>query len=432
MKKSGFHLVAFLFYFTFCSISLGQNIVLRQSNESGIYKTGEKARVTLFASDAVKDSLSIKIIKNYNDSQTTLQKIKFQGDTLVVFDETLSGPTTVIFDVRSGKEYASIGLIVDPEKYTPGTRYPKDLKRYWKAQRKELRALPMQVKSTPVYVDEKYFQCLDMEINCTGPKPVRGYFAKPTAAKPKSLPIVLYLHAAGVKGSWCRTETWSIMPYAKMGNGTLCFDLNAHGMLNGQPEEYYAGLEEGELKDYYLKGLESKEDIYYRGMYLRIMRTLDFLCSQPEWDGKRILVVGESQGGGQALAAAGLDDRVTAAVVTVPAMCDWGGSLVGRRGGWSQLFEQPYDKAKMLATLPYYDTAHLLRGCKATIVAEVGLIDFTCPSSSIYAAVNQSKGEKIFYPVPYRAHHVEQPSYQKIWEERVYAPKMEFMNNYLK
>jgi hypothetical protein len=162
MKKSGFHLVAFLFYFTFCSISLGQNIVLRQSNESGIYKTGEKARVTLFASDAVKDSLSIKIIKNYNDSQTTLQKIKFQGDTLVVFDETLSGPTTVIFDVRSGKEYASIGLIVDPEKYTPGTRYPKDLKRYWKAQRKELRALPMQVKSTPVYVDEKDFQCLDM------------------------------------------------------------------------------------------------------------------------------------------------------------------------------------------------------------------------------------------------------------------------------
>lgn len=432
MKRFGYHLVVFVFYFYFCSISLGQNIVLRQSNESGVYKTGEKARVTLFASDAVKDSLSVKIIKNYNDSQTTLQKIKFQGDTLVVFDEVLKGPTTVIFDVRSGNDYASIGLIVDPEKYTPGTNYPKDLKSYWKVQRKELRALPMQVKSTPVSIDEKDFQCFDMEINCTAPKPVRGYLAKPTSAKPKSLPIVLYLHAAGVKGSWCRTEAWSIMPYAKMGNGTLCFDLNAHGMLNGQPEEYYAGLEEGELKDYYQQGLESKEDIYYRGMYLRIMRTLDFLCSQPEWDGKRILVVGESQGGGQALAAAGLDERVTLAVATVPAMCDWGGSLVGRRGGWSQLFELPYDKAKMLATLPYFDTAHLLKGCKATIVAEVGLIDFTCPSSSIYAAVNQSKGKKIFYPVPYRAHHVEQPSYQKIWEETVYAPKIGFMNDYLK
>ncbi|MDD4822068.1 MAG: acetylxylan esterase [Bacteroidales bacterium] len=432
MKKYGYHLVTFLICFYYCSICLGQNIVLRQSNESGVYKTGEKARVTLFASDAVKDSLSVKIIKNYNNSQTTLQKIKFQGDTLVVFDEVLKGPTTVIFDVRSRNDYASIGLIVDPEKYTPGTTYPKDLKSYWKAQRKELRALPMQVKSTTVSIDEKDYQCFDVEINCTGPKPVRGYLAKPISAKPKSLPIVLNLHAAGVKGSWCRCEPWSIMPYAKMGNGTLCFDLNAHGMLNGQPEEYYAGLEVGELKDYYQIGLESKEDIYYRGMYLRIMRTLDYLCSLPEWDGKRIVVVGESQGGGQALAAAGLDERVTVAVATVPAMCDWGGSLVGRRGGWSQLFELPYDKAKMLATLPYFDTAHLLKGCKATIVAEVGLIDFTCPSSSIYAAVNQSKGKKIFYPVPYRAHHVEQPSYQKIWEETVYAPKIGFMNDYLK
>ena len=174
----------------------------------------------------------------------------------------------------------------------------------------------------------------NIEINCTGPKPARGYFAKPAIAAPKSLPIVLLVHAAGVKGSWCRSEPGNAMKYAMM--GTLCFDLNAHGMLNGQPEEYYADLEAGELKNYYLQGLTNRDDFYFRGMYLRLMRTIDFLTKQPEWDGKRILVIGESQGGGQALAAAGLDKRVSAVVAIVPAMCDWLGPLADHEGGWPQ------------------------------------------------------------------------------------------------
>ena len=103
-----------------------------------------------------------------------------------------------------------------------------------------------------------------------------------------------------------------------MGRGALSFDLNAHGMLNGQPDSYYDSLQQNDLKNYPYIGLGSKKDFYFRGMYLRLMRTLDFLTSQPEWDGKRIMVIGESQGGGQALATAGLDHRVTAVIATVP------------------------------------------------------------------------------------------------------------------
>jgi len=42
------------------------------------------------------------------------------------------------------------------------------------------------------------------------------------------------------------------MKYARM--GALCFDLNAHGMLNDQPDDYYSDLENGELKTYWLQG----------------------------------------------------------------------------------------------------------------------------------------------------------------------------------
>ncbi|MBP5716789.1 MAG: acetylxylan esterase, partial [Bacteroidales bacterium] len=66
----------------------------------------------------------------------------------------------------------------------------------------------------------------------------------------------------------------------------------------------------------------------------RAQRTLDYLCTLPEWDGERVLVMGSSQGGAQTAALAGMDPRVKVAVLTVPAMMDMGGKLAGRASGW--------------------------------------------------------------------------------------------------
>jgi cephalosporin-C deacetylase-like acetyl esterase len=90
------------------------------------------------------------------------------------------------------------------------------------------------------------------------------------------------------------------------------------------------------------------------------------------------------------------------------------------------------DKEKMMKTIPYFDTAHLLKNSKATLVTEIGFIDITCPSVSIYASINQSKGEKIVYGVPYRGHQLYQKDFQKIWEEKVYKPKMAYIEDFLK
>ena len=431
MKTIRHILLVTIFSTCIFAVALGQNIVLKQSNESGIYKKGQKIRVILCLKDHATDSVSVKIRRNHSE-QLSEQKLTFIGDTLQIFNETFNEPSSVIFEASTKTETASIGSIVDPEQFTPGTNRPKDFDQFWNVEKKNLRALSIDVKKVSVKESGNGFNCFDMEINCTGPKPARGYFAKPAIAKPKSLPIVLLVHAAGVKGSWCRSEPGNALRYAKMGNGALCFDLNAHGMLNGQSEEYYANLENGELKSYYLQGLESKNDNYFRGMYLRLIRTLDFLASQPEWDGKRILVIGESQGGGQALIAAGIDKRVSAVVATVPAMCDWGGTLVGRKGGWPQPFESKGDTNKMKVTLPYFDAAHMLKGSKATILTEIGLIDVTCPSTSVYAAVNQSRGKKIIFTVPYRQHHAPANYLKETWENTVNKHRENFISDYLK
>ena len=410
-----------------------QNLRLKQSRESGIYKSGEKIKVTAYRINPnTSDTLWIRVMQNNN--KVILQKaINTAYDSMVIFENSFKKPCSIIVEAKIKGNKQMTGMIVDPEKIKPGTACPKDLKKYWDTEKQALAALQLEVKFGKNECSEYQYVCFDTEINCTGPKPAMGYFARPTKAAAKSLPIVLLVHAAGVKGSWCKSDPKEALRYAKMGKGAMCFDLNAHGMLDGQPDEYYNNLEAGELKEYYIKGLDSKQDIYFRGMYLRLIRTLDFLTKLPEWDGKRILVIGESQGGGQALAAAGLDPRVTAVVATVPAMCDWGGTLAGRKGGWPQLFEQPSDTKKMKGVLPYFDAAHLLKDSKATIVVEIGLADHTCPSTSVYAAINQAKGQKIIYPVTYREHTWPNAEQRKNnWDAMVFNPKNDFVANYLK
>ena len=87
---------------------------------------------------------------------------------------------------------------------------------------------------------------------------------------------------------------------------------------------------------------------------------------------------------------------------------------------------------KMKNVLPFFDTAHLLKNAEAILVVEIGLVDQTCPSTSVYAAINQAKGKKIIFPVPYREHGWPNAEQRKNWDPVVFNPKYEFVDNYLK
>jgi cephalosporin-C deacetylase len=431
MKRFCFGIILILLFSGSSLIVNSQNIILKQTVKSGIYAKDQNIVVRVFTVLPTGDTLHIRVLKN--NYQVLLTKDVFSvNDSLTVFEGAFREPCSVIVEAKTKLENASLGMLVDPQKLNPGARRPRDFEAYWKELKKSLVEMPQEIKKVTVLGTESDngYSCDDIEINCPGTKPVHGYFAKPEKAEPGSLPIVLLVHAAGVKGSWCRSEPRNALRYAKM--KTLCFDLNAHGMLNDQPESYYSDLEKGELKTYWLQGLKNRDSVYFRGMYLRLLRTIDYLTKQPEWDGRRILVIGESQGGGQALAAAGLDNRVSAVVAIVPAMCDWFGVQAGRMGGWPQPFESNPAKKEMMKALPYFDAANILKDSKAIIYTEIGLIDMVCPATSVYAAVNQAPGQKIICTVPYRPHHQPEGLLAKTWQEDFFKPRDQFISNYLK
>lgn len=434
MKRTAFILNVLSLVFLSYSLSVAQPVKFSQKNKDGLYSRGENIEMYAFFERSYRDSVSIVVLKN---NMTELLKKEFipDADSMLIFRGNLDAPGSVMLLARYKGGSGGIGSMVEPELISPGSVPPADFDNYWKTEKRALKKLKWEVRSQKVERDKvpAGYLCDDIEINCPGPKPARGYYAKPASAGKGTLPAVLLVHAAGVKGSWCRSEVANAMRYAA--KGAICLDLNAHGMLNGQNEDYYDQLEKGELMGYWNQGVKSRDEYYFRGMYLRLLRGIEFLARQPEWDGKRLIVIGESQGGGQALAAAGLDRRVSHVVALVPAMCDWYGSEAQRRGGWPQPVESNSRMASDLKkSIPYFDAANLLRNTKATIFTEIGYIDITCPPASVYAAVNQSKGKKIILGIPYRAHHqpVAGTELDKLWQATVYKPREEFINNFFK
>jgi cephalosporin-C deacetylase-like acetyl esterase len=309
----------------------------------------------------------------------------------------------VTFGTPAGKTLrATGGAGIDPLHIAPSLPAPDDFDAFWSAQKTKLAAVPVNPRITPVKAPQRDVECFDLQADCVG-APISGYFAKPVDAKRKSLPIILTVHGAGVRSS----SLGGASDWAK--RGFLALDINAHGIPNGKPDQFYSDLANGELKDYRARGRESRETVYFLGMFLRLVRAVDFLTAQPEWDGRTLVVHGSSQGGAQSIVAAGLDPRVTFFAAGVPAMCDHTGVAVGRVNGWPKLVPNGADgkpEAKVLEAARYYDAMNFATRTKAAGIMTVGFIDTTCPPTSVYAAYNALKGRKEIFNDPPSTHTV--------------------------
>jgi cephalosporin-C deacetylase-like acetyl esterase len=285
---------------------------------------------------------------------------------------------------------------VDPEKIKPSMPAPDDFDAFWAAKKKELAAVPpnFRLMRVPVPPEHDKAEAFDFQADCVG-QPASGYYARPIGAQPGSCPAMLYVHGAGVLSSAVVTVSkWAQKDF-------IAIDLNAHGIPNGRPDEFYAGLANGELKDYRTRGRESRETYYFLNMYLRELRALDFLAAQPEWDGRTLIMLGVSQGGAQAITAAALDARVSRLITGFPALCDNTGMVVGRISGWPKLV--PVDAAgrpdpAILQASRYFDTVNFAERIKVPTYFSIGFIDTVTPPTSSYAAANAISAPKVVEP----------------------------------
>lgn len=273
----------------------------------------------------------------------------------------------VVFDGGAGVEPEKLHSVPEPE----------DFDAWWAAQKAELAKVPLKViEQKPVAEQRADVETFDVKIACAGGMPVSGYLSKTKNIAPHSAVARVSFQGYGVSSA-SRQDEW----VAKFGKPALAFNINAHGIENGLAREEYRAMGLTSLKGYgFDKEQNDKaETAYFHGMALRVLRALEFIKSQPEWDGKTLIVEGTSQGGFQALLAAGLDPDVTRCAATKPWVCDLGGVTLGRMKGW---------RPDYTPALGYYDPVNLARRIRCETKLVSGLGDYVCPPSGVSVVYN--------------------------------------------
>lgn len=404
-----------------------QNTVLQVETDKpeGIYRNGENV---VFSIQVLKDDKPAAgekfIYELLADRQRPVRNTAVSATGPIQVKSVLDKPGWIRIMVslvdKDGKPIAKstkrLGAMVEPESIRPGVEEPEDFDAFWKEQRATLNKVPVKAILDNAGVIEKdgvKYHCYDIKVNCASVTPVSGYLTIPERAVPGSLKAMVYYHGAGVYSANRR----------RLNANAVALDVNAHGIINGQHEDFYQYLNKTNLSGYQFRNADDRYKFYFREMFLRCLRALDYIKTRPEWNGKDLIVYGSSQGGAQALVAAALDSQVTLCVACVPALSDHGGILAGRKSGWPRLIRlnkdgKPAD-SKIAETSAYYDSVNFAKRIKAETCMSAGFVDTVCVPTSVYAVYNSLPADtkKNIYNMPAKGHVIDNPPGQKRIQE---------------
>ncbi len=215
---------------------------------------------------------------------------------------------------------------------------------------------------------------------------------EPTTPRPT---IVWYPGYGSGRGSAHEWVTW-----AAAGYGILAVDVRGQGGDWGgsgvTPDPGGSGpAASGSMT----RGIESPGSYFYKRVIIDCVRAIDAVRSHPRVDARQIVAAGGSQGGGLALAVAGLVPDLMAVVADVPFMCDFEHAVrVFESGPYSEIARylsvQRSSRDTVFDTLAYFDAVNFARQSLVPALFSAGLVDGTCPPSTVFAAFNSYQGPK--------------------------------------
>ena len=377
-----------------------------------VYKTGENAtiEVQFYKYGIPRDAEVSYTIANDMLNDDARGKVFLKNGRAKINIGTRKQPGFRDLRLRvtvDGKEYRHhIKVGFSPEQIKPYTQEPKDFMTFWDANLKEMKNYPLTYTKelAKEYCTDK-IDCylvrlqLDNHGHC-----IYGYLTYPKNARKGACPVVMCPPGAGVKTI---KEPLRHKYYAE--NGFIRFEIEIHGLnptLSAEQfKEISNALNSGD-NGYLQNGLDNRDNYYMKRVYLACVRSIDFLTSLPEWDGKNIAVQGGSQGGALSIITAGLDPRVTLCVANHPALSDMAGyAEEGRAGGYPHFnhYHQMMTKEKM-TTMTYYDVVNFARHVTAKSYLTWGFNDDTCPPTTSYAVWNTLPCEKESLITPINEH----------------------------
>ncbi|MGN0213627.1 MAG: acetylxylan esterase [Muribaculaceae bacterium] len=307
------------------------------------------------------------------------------------------------------KQEFNIGF--EPENIVSLPDCQSDFAEFWDAARAELNTVsPEYELNEQLDKSDKNGRVYLVKMRSLGNEIIQGYLTVPAKCSKKNrMPVIVHYMGYGSK-------PWYAHPYE--GAEFIEFVLSSRGQGLNVPTNKYG--------DWVVSGLHSKDEYYYRGAYMDLVRALDFVGTLPEADTRNIFAEGGSQGGAFTLAACALDRRIRAAAPWIPFLSDfpdyfkivhWPAEPVLRKQK-----ELGISDADLYATLSYFDIKNLARWIECPILMGVGLQDPVCPPHTNFSGYNLISSQKRFIIYTNCGHDTEHPSWDN--EQRRFFKEM--------
>lgn len=308
----------------------------------------------------------------------------------------------------NGKDYEGLCTAgFAPEKIQPYAKCPDDFDDFWKkaleeARRNELNPTMKLLPDRCTKDDNVY------EVSFVNNRPnsrIYGILSVPKAQG--HYPALLRVPGAGVRPYPGDTYT--------AGGKCIVLEIGIHGIPVTLDQTVYDRLLDGALNGYWDTNLEDPNKNYYKRVITGAVRSVDFIASLPEWDGKTLGVTGASQGGFLSIATAALDSRVTFFAAIHDAMCDYEAETKGIAGGWPHYFYNQKADVKRIEGSRYYDGVNFAKWLRPSQVCwfSFGYNDEVVPPTSSYGLYNIVKAKKSLTVYPMTGHYW----YQEQWDE---------------
>lgn len=269
---------------------------------------------------------------------------------------------------------------------------PHDFSQFWASTIQEARAVGGAVSMVPADTTLKLVEAFDVTFPGFGGHPIKGWLVLPRDRSGPLPLVVQYVGYGGGRGFAHESLHW-------VASGFAYFRMDTRGQGSGwstgaTPDPVGST---GQIPGVMTKGILDKDTYYYRRLFTDGVRAIDALIGQDFVDPERVAVCGGSQGGGIALAVAGIDKRVKAVMPDVPFLCDFPRAVrIAGRDPYLEIVRflaQHRDKAaQVFETLRYFDGVCFSRQSQAAALFSVALMDDVCPPSTVYAAFKAFAG----------------------------------------
>jgi cephalosporin-C deacetylase len=273
---------------------------------------------------------------------------------------------------------------------------PDDFNAFWEATIDEARTFPLDAIFEPVENYLTVIDTFDVTFAGYGGSPIKGWLHLPANRTAGTrLPVVVnYVGYSGGRGLVNQDTRWAQAGYAHFIMDTRGQGFGGSLGETADPHPSAGGVAHAGLMT---RGAWSREDYYYRRVYVDAFRAVEAAQAHPEVDASRVILAGVSQGGGIVVAVAGLAagrlDGVIAALPDVPFLQDFPRAIdITPSGPYPEIaaflgrHRDRYEST--LAVLNYFDGVNLARAATAPALYSVALMDDICPPSTVFASFN--------------------------------------------